>query len=495
MPHFNFTLKTTYHQTKNPEGNDVATAWDDTGTHSLGYIRQWLVHFTCESTVNLPLAYKNFFPNKLYAMRPAAFTPKLDTETITEYFTRMYIYVKYNDDYPDEYINWNYGGLSTPSLVNFDYEKLLPLKSYAEPQSGANEFLSLMKRLHWSTQRIPGFESNKVFVPTNIYDLKNDKASQISILYDQFSERGSNLYVVTDRGAGMLLVDKQMITTAEGNSLAILAQDASLIKGEVWLNNSVGCPGEFWRGKSEGAVKLPNNIVASILVFPSQDDIVMLTNNNFIQIADNNRASILASLEAITDDTKMYSVIDEGENRLWLTIGNITYTFNFDQNNWDGSVKSLVFDKSFNARYLVGVNDKNVLVNAINTADMFGLSMSHKDANRFTDIGDVPYVVFSVTPELGRVVEFTDILISASAKPYSIEYATDKLFTDPMTALASKIQEYGIGLYYLQGLARSTLGNKKMMGKTLFVKVSFPDTSQLYSIKLVQTGHKNIAGN
>jgi hypothetical protein len=352
-----------------------------------------------------------------------------------------------------------------------------------------------MKRFHWSTQRIPGFESNKVFIPTNIYDLKNDRASQISILYDQYSERGSNLYVITDHGAGMLLIDKQMITTAEGNNLAILAQEAGLIKGEVWLSNSIGCPGEFWRGKSEGSIKLPNNIAASILVFPSQDDIVMLTNNNFVQIADNIRQSMLSSLESITDDVRLYSVIDEGENRLWITIGNLTHTFSFDQNNWDGSVKSLVYDKSFNARYLEGVDDKNVLVHAINTTDAFGLSMSHKAANRFTEIGDVPYVVFSVTPELGRAVEFVDMFISSSVKPYSIEFATTKLFIDPVTVLGTVLQEYEDGLYYLQGIPRSTLGNKRMISKTLYVKISFPDTLQSYNLKLCQVGYKNIEGN
>jgi hypothetical protein len=496
MPNYDFTLKTTYHQADNGLGASHTDIWDDLGTYHTSYLRQWLIHFTCESTVNLPLAYKNFFPNRLYAMRPfGGYDVKLDTETVNAFFTRLKIYPQYNDDYPNEYLNWLYGGLSTPASVNYDYEKTLSLKSYAEPQSGANEFLSLMKRLHWSTQRIPGFESNKVFVPTNIYDLKNDKASQISILYDQFSERGSNLYVITDRGAGMLLFDKQMITTSEGNNLTIMANNASLIKGEVWLSGSIGCPGEFWRGKSEGVIKLPNNIVAPILVFPSQDDIVMLTNNTFVQIADNIRQSMLASLESITDDTKLYSVIDRGENRLWITIGTNTYTFNFNQNNWDGSVKSLVYDKSFNADYLEGSTEKNVLVHTINTATQFGLSMSYKGSNRFTTIGDVPYVVFSVTPELGRAMEFVDMYISASAKPYSIQFATDILFTDPVTVLGTTLKEYEPGLYYLQGIPRTTIGSKRMIGKTLFVKLSFPGTAQMYNLKLTNVGYKNIEGN
>jgi hypothetical protein len=502
MPHYNFEFKTTYHQAYAPEaGVTHANIWEDQGTHTIYDIRQWLVVFTCESTVNLSLAYKNFFPNKLYAMRPAYFpssSKKLETETISEFFTRMNIYPQYNDDYPDEYLNWWYGGLSTPASVNYDYEKLLSLKSYAEPKSGANEILSYKKRYHWSTQNMPGYNANKVFIPTNIYDLKNDKASQISITYDQFSERGSNLYTITDRGAGMLLTDKQMITTAEGNNLAILAADSSLIKGEVWLNGSIGCPKEFWRGKSEGSVKLPNNIVASILVFPSQNDIMMLTNNNFVQIADNNREAIVNALELVdlTGDfiTKLHSVIDEGENRLWITIGDNTYSFNFDQNNWDGHINELIYDKSFNAKYLEGVSDRNVLVHAVNGATQFGLSMSHKYPTRFTAIGELPYVVFSVTPGLGQAYEFLDMFLSTSFAPYSVEVATDKLFTDSAIIPAAKLIAYNSGWYYINRLPRTTVGDSVLIGKTLFVKVTFPDNNQWYDLRFTKIGYKQVTG-
>jgi hypothetical protein len=430
-------------------------------------------------------------------MRPFGLHPKLETETLEEYFDRIKIYPEYNDDYPNEYLNWNHGGLSTPASVNYDYEKTIPIKSYSEPKSGSNEILSLKKRIHWSTQNVPGYEANKVFIPLNVYDLKNDKASQISILYDQFSERGSNLYVITDRGAGMLLVDKQMITTAEGNNLTILSQDSGLIKGEVWLSNSIGCPGERWRGKSEGAVKLPNNIVASILVFPSHDDIVMLTNNNFVQIADNMRQTLVNALEAVdlTGDfvTKLYSVIDEGENKLWMNIGDNTFAFNFDINNWDGHLNELIYDKSFNARHLEGVSDRNVVVHAINTSSYLGLAMSHKLPTRVHAIGELPYVIFSVTPGLGKSYEFLDAFVSTLIMPYSVQAAVDKAFTDPAIVYGSDMVNYAPGLQYVQRFPRTTAG-KVLIGKTLYVKITFPDTLYQYDLKLVKIGYKELAG-
>src|SRR5665647_1165498 len=108
---------------------------DSQGTHNVGSARQWLIYFTCESTVNLPLAYKNFFPNRLYAMRPKDYGPLVGDETFKEFLTRINIYPEYADDYPNEtWENFAFGGLSTPASVNYDYEKLLPLKSYAEPK-------------------------------------------------------------------------------------------------------------------------------------------------------------------------------------------------------------------------------------------------------------------------------------------------------------------------------------------------------------------------
>jgi hypothetical protein len=131
--------------------------------------------------------------------------------------------------------------------------KLFILRFY-EPCPG-DEILEYKKRIHWSTQSIYGFSTSRAFVPTNVYDLKNDKASQISILYDVFSDKGGNLYVITDLGAGLLLTGKNILSDSVGNQLGMMAAESSFIQGEVWLNQSLGCPREFWRGKSEGNVR------------------------------------------------------------------------------------------------------------------------------------------------------------------------------------------------------------------------------------------------
>jgi hypothetical protein len=380
MPYVNFVMSADhYYQPRDPELGTIASdVFEPVDNQAVDYIRQWLVSFGCESSVNLPFLYKDYFPNRNYVFRPAIYTAKLDTESIDDYYARLNIYPEYDIDYPDEYLNWGYGGFHIPSGNNVDYEKRLHTKGFTEPASGSNEILTLMKRLHWSTEGLIGFPSSKAFIPSNVYDLKNDKASQISILYDVFSDKGGNLYVVTDRGAGLLLTGKNVLTDGVGNSLGMVANDSTFIQGEVWLNQSLGCPREFWRGKSEGNVKLPNNVKVPILVFPTYNDIVMLSANTFVELADNNREKLVDSLVTIDLDrdfmTKLYSVVDEGENNIWVVIGDKTYLFNIDINNWCAHVTGLEYVKSLYAPYLgeliqelgnQSVNDRNVLAHII----------------------------------------------------------------------------------------------------------------------------------
>jgi uncharacterized protein (TIGR02145 family) len=498
MPQYLFDFNANYYQALNPLAETHDAIWRIQGIsgQAVSWIRQWLIYFTCESTVNLPMMYKNFFPNRFYTMRPNIWPEKLDDETVDEYLKRMNIYTAYDNDYPNEYLNWSYGGFSTPSSLSFDYSKSIPLKSFAEPQSGVNERLSIKKRFHWSTQSIPGFASTKVFIPTNIYDLKNDKASQISILYDQYSDKGGNLYVITDRGIGLLITDKNMITTAEGNNLSILVADSSLVKGEIWLNNSVGCPREFWRGKAEGIIKLPNNVVASILVFPSYNDIILFNNNSFIQLINNNRKKLLEYIETIDAaanfSSRLFSVIDESENKLWVTMDTETHAFNFDINNWDGFLYQTSYEKSFFAPWMVNSNKRNKIIHSHKdtTIDLF---MSQESPYRVEVLGALPYVVFAVTPTLGQTYEFTDMFISATFKPYNVSLSTSPDFSDIVVVPDSKIVTYSDGYYYIQGFSRTVNGDV-LIGKTLYVKISFADTLRRYDLKLVKTGFKNVTG-
>jgi hypothetical protein len=134
MPYFNFIMAATgYYQPRNPEGGGgvITNVFEQGGggnPHQMEFIRQWLVSFGCESSVNLPFIYKNYFPNRNYVMRPAIYNAKLDSETVAEYLDDVGIYSYYNTDYPDECLNWGYGGFHLPSGANWDYEKNFMIK-------------------------------------------------------------------------------------------------------------------------------------------------------------------------------------------------------------------------------------------------------------------------------------------------------------------------------------------------------------------------------
>jgi len=496
MPQLNFTLHANYRQPYDPANTLGGTlkAIETVTSFQLGWIRQWLVMFTCESTVNLPMVYKDMFPRRNYVMRPKFFAAKLDSESINDYLERHLTYLDYNVDYPDEIYNWAYGGFHTPSGSNFDYQKNLPYKGFTKPKIGSIDLLSMMKRLHWSTETRVGFRFSRVFIPLNVYDLRNDKASQISILYDEFSEKGSNLYVITDRGVGMLLVGKKMLSDAGGNALTIRASDATFIGGEVWLSNGISCPDDYWRGKSEGIIKAPNNIKMPVLIFPTTREIIMLTNNTFMDISTNNRQVISDALKGIGSNN-MFSVIDEELNAMHIHLNGYMYSFNMDINNWDFSLHNPLYVKSVYTPYLNGVNDKSVVASVVvdDLVEERSVVISSSLPARVTLSDSIPYVSFSVTPGLASSYEFVDIFIGASYKPAKIVLSLESDFSVVSEVLQAKINQYAPGLWEAK-LPRLS-NSKRLVGKTLYVSVVLPDDHAfVYDLKWVKIGYKDIIG-
>jgi hypothetical protein len=511
MPYYSFAMNNVYLMPRDP-GHGTASAWTEpTGTKYLQYVRQWLVNFGCESTVNLPFVYSNRFPNQNYIMRPAIYDAKTTAQSVADYLTAIYVATDYNDDYPDEYLNWKTGGFTFPIGYNMDYNKRIHTQVFTQPTTGSLEILVRPKRIHYSLQGLAGYPSSKAFIPTNIYDLQNDKPSQISILYDAPANRTSygtvedNLYVITDRGIAMLITGKTMIRDMGGNQLGILAANASLIQGEVWLNPSAGCPGELWRGKTEGNLRLSNNVITPVLIFFNYRDVMIFTGNTFLGISDSNKKLIrdqLASIDSggTTFNGMLYSYIDERQNKLVVRIGTKSLYFDVELNNWDmirkhnNSVKDVV--KSIYCPWIGTQTNRETLANIFYDPSTIKRSVT-LDSDTITPVNtpvDVPYVIFSVTPALGTVRDFVDMFISSTYKPYSVTLATDLAFTDPATVAAAAITTYNNGWHYIKGLPK-TAGGKRLIGKTLFVKVTFQDHANAYDLKSVYTGHKDVAGS
>ena len=53
-------------------------------------------------------------------------------------------------------------------------------------------------------------------------------------------------------------------------------------------------------------------------------------------------------------------------------------------------------------------------------------------------------------------------------------------------------RDYNTGWYHIDGFPQA--GGKKMIGKTMFVRINYPDAN-FYGIKLVKTGYREIMGD
>jgi uncharacterized protein (TIGR02145 family) len=122
-----------------------------------------------------------------------------------------------------------------------------------------------------------------------------------------------------------------------------------------------------------------------------------------------------------------------------------------------------------------------------------GVSISHDLSTRVTPINLRPYVKLVVNPGPDGCYEFMDMFISSLYKPYSVEISVDKNFIDSAIIPANKIIELNEGWFSIKRLPR-TVGNKVLIGGSLFVKISFEDHTKFYDIKVVRTGFKQIIG-
>ena len=481
--------------------NSTESSRYDTGVDIvMDFVRQWLVTFMCESTVNLPFVYKDFFPYQNYIMRPAFWDDKDGDETVSEFMEKNNLYEQYNNDYPDEYLNWVYGGLTFPGGYNFDYNKQ-HREIYTEKPVGVTELLDYPKRVHWGAKKSAASISKGIsltFPATNIYDLILKGPSEINILYDQYTGKGNNLYTITDQGVIGLITDKRILRDGVSDELGVILSDVGFIQGELWLDTLVGSPDKRWRGRAEGSLKTPQGIQVPGLVFIGDNDIYLLSQNVVASIGTNYRATLVPIVAGITDSTLLTSTFEQARNELWTKIGDDIHIYGFALNNWVarqprveeivGLIKANIYGGTRTARIAVA--------NIWHAQPDLHLTSIHKSHSAYTwssDLGgsiDTMYAEMAVTPPGLTQFEFTDIFVASTVIPRNILVATTAAFTDPYSVDAADIKNIN-GLYRVT-LGRTTGGNT-LIGNTLYVRITFlPNTDVI--LGYVKTGFKEPAG-
>lgn len=221
----------------------------------LGYIRQMCIMFTAETRVALPYAFNNpapkqFFPLVHYVLRPH----RWDTDR------NLYdnnIYTQYDTDYPGEFDQWKWGGFKFLQNINADYSTKAPFEFVSKPKFGFVDKTLFTTRVMWSLprqinqQNTPGL---KTFPANNSFDI-DDKQGAIKKAYSATTEKGVNLYAITNKGVCLLVTKKSILSDLDAGQLAYMANDA-FIKEQYWLNKETGMNDEFWRSAVEGYVPL-----------------------------------------------------------------------------------------------------------------------------------------------------------------------------------------------------------------------------------------------
>lgn len=497
MPFYTYSNSVTpnYLQCKYPASGVVGNRAEAGNVVSLQWVRQWVSMFMLESTLNVPYLYKDFFPYRNYVMRPMKFDYKDLDETVESYLESLNIFPAYNTDYPDEYKNWDYGGFHLPQGYNFDYNKDNPKQYGSEPASGLVEVLNYPKRFQWSPKQSAGLYGLGVintFPATNIYDLQLKEASEINILYSEYTNKGNNLYAVLDRGVVGLITDKRLLRDGIGDELGVMLSDSGFIQGEIWIDKFIGCPDKRWRGKCEGSFKSSRGEHVSGLVFVGDNDVYLLAQNSVSALSNNYRNTIVGAVGELDDSHIITSAFHKNRNELWLKLRYKMYIYNFTVGNWvaqvdENDLAGLASSKKYNSirDAIVGVRRYITLSPTAYSGDIVVEDSGYGFASGYTQMA--PYVTFAVTPGLDGQYRFNDIFVQSSIIPSSISVATDEDFTDPYTV--STVIKDVTGLYRVS-LGRTT-GGEVLIGNTLYVKITFAVDTEA-ALGYVKTGFSKL---
>lgn len=255
-------------------------------------VRQLIAMFTAETRINLPLGFNDevvkessdqFFPLKNYVMRPYNFDNDF-SGTTADIYDRNNIQAAYETDYGNEYLLWGMGGFRFLPQTNIDYSKPDDTKEFTSvPKVGFTEQNLFCTRAHWSEKRpinVQDTPSVRTFPADNIFDISDD-TGEIKFAWSATSGNGDNLYVFTDSGIVLLLVDKRIIHEISGNELATVGSDIGAILNAVFQNRQIGMSDEMWRSASEYSNELFWCNYDSAFKFGGQGDPIDIGRRNY----------------------------------------------------------------------------------------------------------------------------------------------------------------------------------------------------------------------
>lgn len=353
-------------------------------------VRQWVTMWTAETRTNLSFAFNNeseknsllqYFPLKNYIMRPNKWTTSNDFSNALSALNDNKIYVQYYAAYGDEHLNWQWGGFRFKPQTNIDYAKTQTnVRPSTVPQFGFEEQTEYCTRIVWSERRpinVQNTPTVRTFPSNNYYDISDDTGC-INFAWSAISsDKGNNLYAITQGGVCLLLIDKRIIHEINANELATIGSDIGGILNELWIDRNIGMSDETWRSWAE---------YSNMLFFAN--------NKAVYSFADNQLADLTASGFNELYRRKFVSLLGKGyDAKLAGGFNVLTKEYLFNVDNLEKSVErfstmiyglsqgalqcqsSYNYDKYlYNENTLYGMKDSKTFVlgvgNQINGEDM-----------------------------------------------------------------------------------------------------------------------------
>lgn len=324
FPYGRYEMNHRYYRLKKTTGiNNI----QDTDWFSFSHIRQMCVMFNCDTRIAAHYAHQEtyplqYFPLTHYVMRPNVWD---DSMTLEE----QDIFSEYVDDYGEsEMDNFVYGGFRFLPSYNIDYSSRGRVEYFSRPKIGFEEKFDFCNLVIWSLERATNQQDSpglKTFLVANSIEIETGQG-EIKFLYSAtYSDKGSNIYAITERGVCLLLTQKTILSNIDANFLTGVATD-EFISGEFWIEREIGSQGEFWRGKAEGTTTTPSDagdIEIEFLIFPNKNSVYTLINNEVRNVGNNqyiNRLLPAISNHPMDVSKKMTAGFDEKRNEYYLDI-------------------------------------------------------------------------------------------------------------------------------------------------------------------------------
>ena len=351
LPYRDFKINPRYYTIRDA-GASINTI-QDVEWFSLGYIRQLVTMFTCETRCALPYAYNGDFPNQFfplinYVIRPNRWDPKVSIQDNG-------VFVDYQDDYGAQELNfWKWGGFRFLPQLNPDYAVQPPTNYFSRPKVGFIEVTHYPTMTMWSlpgTTNVLNAPGVRTFPSNNNYII-DDNQGRIQMLWSEISGNGENLFAITETGICMLLTQKSTLSDAANNRVGLTAID-SFIGGQYWISRKIGVNGKMWRTKLEASIPMTRENGAQSMVqslfFVNKDSVYQFNGGDIKDIGRAKYYSVLRDelLTQVQDSTRISTAYNQEKQQLWIcAYGDVEKTFVYNLRNgaWTGKFDYL-FDK------------------------------------------------------------------------------------------------------------------------------------------------------